>query len=370
MLACNTITDFPDEIIEKILFILASIAPAHARLRDVVRFICTCRYLFVNYLYIIYYIRPITIENKLFKFRGKGKLNLRNWNYICTHPLSVTDRIPLLNIVSTSLVIPWFYGSKVSYLRGISPSVTSFNSAIAKNLDKFRCLTSLGVSSDNADILQFILHCQSLRHFKWLITYNKNSLNRDYTTLRDQVDGFVPEYKLETFVISSDKPIVESLVPKFLFRQLNPHEYFLLDEIRELERKHLFGLLQFGQILYQLLDKFRTSLHLIELHKFDGALIFNESHDFTTYNYHFPALKLLLIDSTSLLKLSFWIKTFQKSNLALRNQKPCFITINDSISGRLLTTSPLPRKVFPANWSHLNSPSEQIVHLKTHLNIK
>lgn len=370
MLACKTITDFPEEIIEKILFTLASIAPPHARLRDVVRFICTCRYLFGKYLYILYHIRPITVENKPSKLRGKGRLNLRNWNYICTHPLSVTDRIPLLNIVSTSLVLPWFYGSKVSYLRGISPSVTAFNSAIANNLDKFRCLTSLNVSSDNANILQFILHCQSLRHFKWLIAYKKNSFNRDYTALRDKVDGFVPRNNLETFVISSDKPIVQSLVPKFLFHQLHPHDYFLLDEIRELERKHLFGLLQFGEILYQLLDKFRTSLLLVELHKVDGALIFNESHELTSYNYHFPGLKLLLIDNTSILKLSFWIKTFQKNNLTLRNQKPCFITINDSISGRLLTTSPLPRTVFPANWSHLNSPSEQIVQLKSHLNIK
>lgn len=369
MLACITILDLPDEIIERILLVTAAIASPATKVKDVARFIVTCKYLYNNYLYLLYCIRPITIENMFSTFKSKGKLDLLNWAYVCSHPLSVTDRIAVLNVVSTTPVLPWYYSSKVDYLRGGPPSLTTFNLEIGSNLHKFGRLTSLNVSSDNADILQFLIHCRALKHFKWLITYSESSFNRDHSELQAKITGFVPAYQLETFIISSDKPIVQSLIPKLLMvRRFNLERVFVAFQVRADERKN--GMVQFGAILYQLLDMFRASLLLIELHKLDGALIFNKLHPTITFNYSFPSLRLLLFDNSSLVRLSSWIKLFQKNNLGLRNQMPCIIAINDSISGKLLTTTPLPPTVFPDNWCRINTPAEQVDKLKQHLKLK
>lgn len=309
----------------------------------------------------VYTIRPLILKDdsvslfNFFNLKKSFKHGSKCMKYIGSQR-SIRDNTRALNIVTSSSL---FY-KKYKQQEGVPASefaepfkLTKFDLLLHLYLPQFRILHTLNIRGRHIKLLLYFCFLpESLKSLSLFIDYKEPCFNnyQELNSILQAIESKNTNTALENFQVYSDNPIMQTRIhSNFYLVKGKPvityREYFSTQVVSKYEKynfKRKKGLVVFGLIMYKLLDKFRKSLKSIELEKVDFSLIFNSSvvnsalHK-TIYNFHFPTLRLLVVDNISSLKLNTWIKAFQEGNSSFRNDKPLFIVMHDELSGYLHT---------------------------------
>lgn len=322
---------------------------------------------------------PIEIQFRIIFYlvQGRGGSNLQlackelytNYNCVISRLKPLTTRIiPLRPVILENLI-------SLNLIQSPRSSLTS--------LQAFKTLKYMTIRSSDITFLMVFNHIpKSLVKLSILIDFQQRQFNRfrELTNIAEELS--IPENNLKHLVVVSNKPILHSKINSLLclILRLNRSNYFQSDVVQSIQKvstRMKRGVFTFGLILYKVLDFLRIHLQSIEVTNLDISLIFNSFlisrlPQFTVsptsspeVNLEFINLRLLLIDSTSLVRLGFWIEEFKTSNLNLRSQVPCFIAMVDTISNEILTTTCLN----DSSWSHVRYSKKAVSKIKRQLEL-
>lgn len=246
-----------------------------------------------------------------------------------------------------------------------------------KNLEKLSNFTKLTYFTIKVHGIEFfeVINYLPLSLFKFtiLIDFTINRFTRGKVLEKKFHIDKVP--KIKYLQIHSNNAIIQSKINSILCAclRLNKRNYYNSPNIAKLEKfkdKFKLGLFAFGKALYDIIDLLRNDLVFVELKNIDMNLILNE-RNFTSpsnkvhINYEFINLKLLLVDNVSLARYRNWCRKLQKVNLNLRNSKPLFIAIHDTISNQIFTSTALNM----ANWSTIKYSPHAFHKIKKELGL-
>lgn len=310
-----SLQQLPREIMSRVLFVVATTDGVGG----VLNFLYTNRFFYCNYIEFVYITKPLTIatggRHRGGGPRGIGRASLQR----LLHNDQVCSRVYVVNVVCMNRFAP-------------------IDELVLTKMNKFVNLTVLTINTNNLRAMQYVLGCSS-NLVKLIIILKYKLLNTQLYDLSRV------SCSLKIFKVSSDKPL------------LNKTGLWKVGLRYSFQRP---AMVRFGSLVYQFLDCFRNSLESVELDKIDLALAFNGS-----CNYHYPSLKLLLIDNISILNKHTWIADFQLANW--RASQPCFIAIHDTTGEILLTkTTNTP----PGSWSFMKNPVDSLAKVKNHLQLE
>lgn len=397
-----TFLDLPMGIIRRILYFVCT-SPGLGceelrigKMTDLLNMLFTCKELYEDYVYMVYTVRPLVLTDdsiSLMNFVGR-KTGKRHGSRCMTHigsKMSIRENIRVLNIVTSSGLFHRKYRQKpdiaICQLENAF-KLTRFDMLLVSYLPRFRILHTLNISGRHIKLmLYFCFLPDSLKSITVFIDYRERNFNNS-DMLRSvllTIENSTSNPTLEYFQVYSTHPIMQTRIHSHFClvkgKSISSrNEYFSNQVVSKYENynfKRKKGLVLFGIIIYKLLDKFRKSLKSIELGKLDFSLVFNSNtfnspRDRVEYDFHFPALRLLVIDNVSSLKLNTWISDFQEENSNFRNHRPLFIAMYDDISGYLHTKTVCCKdkhNVIRAKWLHSKDPDKTMKSIKRELEI-
>lgn len=398
------ILDLPTMVIRRILYFVCTSSGSRSgsdglkqtsNIGNLLNMLFTCKELYESYLYMAYTIDPLMLKDDrghlLGMFRRKKMLGLDRLQLISTNE-AMRNNIRVLNVMTTCSRMaryPRHEELDMAPLLRETFKLTEFDMILQRNLPRFKILHSLNLSGRNIKMISYLCHLpQNLKSISLFIDFKEHNFNNseELEEMLSIIEKTEKHPTIENFQVYSDNPIMQTRIHSNLYlgKTKTPAlytDYFSTQVVARFEKlnfKRKRGLVLLGMIIYVLLDKFRHSLKSIELEKLDCALIFNSSIDSTIirpleYNFQFPRLRLLLVDSISSIKLNTWIKEFQDFNLSFRNEKPLFIAIRDELSGYLHTKTATQQQNHPngrkEKWLHTKDPRRVLEKIKLDLEI-
>lgn len=322
--------DLPQEIISRILYHLHCQTNS---IKELLSFLYTSK---SNYdcRHLLYTFSPVTLIN---------------------HPKRIGRQMNLLELVRflSSNTTTYIQVLNVSYkLKYKTDFIEQFQRT------HFRNLKSLTVETDTITVFKILNACPSI--IKLSIIFS----NFHIPNFKEIRAVSIPICNLEYLAFSSSEPLLQSKLHSMFYLTLTQdatftEQYFKLRAVRMFERLTTNRRFEIGYLLYQLVDKNRGTLKLLELERVDFALIFNSRYTKAgVHNFLFPELSLLLIDTTSSLYIYTWESKFQEGSLL---NSP-MLAMNSPISGYLYI-----RK--ENEWKLLRNPQSSISSIKKRLGL-
>lgn len=339
----------PAELVARILYFL--FLQSNNSLNHIVAFISTNKLFYSKYSFLLYTLKPLTLTSEQ---DGPG-LN--------SHQLTsfLNNQDVAHNIVSMAIIYNWKDDDSLSKRKIFLGKL--LRRGRANNIDKilmdnffiFDRLASLTLRTDTIHCFRFLDHRspRTLQNLKIIILGYRSA--RFNIANKNQILNYIHNvaksaFSLRTFEISSDSPIVPTMVHSiFCWRMMDRHmnledfltNYFNSRAVRLYEEINLtlkMGLIWFGYLLYSILDRSRDTLKLASFERIDISLVFNKRFP-ENYNYRFPILRMFVFDMTSFMYLHDWVFLFQNLNIRQRASSgglPLYFFIHHTLGGVLL----------------------------------